>query len=939
MSGPELRMSMLFRADTQAARTAIAGLRGETVDLGAAVQKAGQIAQTGSSGLAGFGAAGRATASDLQVLAAGGEDVASILNAMRAVANPLVGQYLELEQSLRGVAQAEDLGVLSAREAALATDQLARAQIALRDVLAATGTAIEANGRGFAVHETALQRLIGQTTGMTRAEEGSIAATLQRGQALDALRARFDPLFAASRAYEMELREIAEAEREGALSAQIAAQARERAAQQLVPAIRSVGQASQNSGLYVTQLGYQLNDIGMMMAMGQSPFMLMMQQGPQVVQVFGQMRAAGVGLGVALRGAFAMLVNPISLATMAVIGFGAAAVQWFAQAEDAAESAADATARLGEIEGGLREARAILDLSLGELIEKYGVYALAVRDAARAQEELRIAQGRTALAEGIREAADDWDRLAARMDAGEAIRQYRELEEVISATDWAGVGTGPAGEELSSEVSKTVQVVRDLQDLLGVSESQAIALADAFRAVRDAASFEDRLVAMRELLATLRAAGVSFDELPVAVQNALTEANGLTLEMAALRGEIDGGVDAMIRLVQAAPGGGWLAGAISDAGILAGQLWEAATAAAAAAQARVAAEAQLDQMKIEFSPGGQALLKYGSRTPGGTSVQNALEDRNTPAATGSTGAGSGGGAGAEADALAELLKREREQIAALQALSPLQAEIQRNHEALAKATDAERQEVIALIEERMRLEEVRDKLDEIGRTGEQAFTGLLSGAHGFADAISMVITKLAEMAASSAWDLLWNGAAGGGGGLMGWLSGLLGLPAKADGGKVEGPGGPREDNLLHWLSAGEYIVNAHATAANLPLLEAINAGVPVDRLVDLVGGRHLPALADGGLAGVGASAPGSWRNWTGGGSASTGGGPAPGTQPGSMRIALEIGMDQDGNWEARVRDIATEASGPVAQVTVEQWSRKALPGRMAQIQSDPRRIG
>ena len=60
------------------------------------------------------------------------------------------------------------------------------------------------------------------------------------------------------------------------------------------------------------------------------------------------------------------------------------------------------------------------------------------------------------------------------------------------------------------------------------------------------------------------------------------------------------------------------------------------------------------------------------------------------------------------------------------------------------------------------------------------------------------------------------------------------LRANADGGMLHGPGGPRGDQILGvdknsgipmaWVSDREYVVNAAATAANLPLLQAINAG-------------------------------------------------------------------------------------------------------------------
>jgi len=46
----------------------------------------------------------------------------------------------------------------------------------------------------------------------------------------------------------------------------------------------------------------------------------------------------------------------------------------------------------------------------------------------------------------------------------------------------------------------------------------------------------------------------------------------------------------------------------------------------------------------------------------------------------------------------------------------------------------------------------------------------------------------------------------------------------AEGGLVRGPGGPRDDKVRANLSAGEFVINAAATAKNLPVLEAINAG-------------------------------------------------------------------------------------------------------------------
>lgn len=58
-----------------------------------------------------------------------------------------------------------------------------------------------------------------------------------------------------------------------------------------------------------------------------------------------------------------------------------------------------------------------------------------------------------------------------------------------------------------------------------------------------------------------------------------------------------------------------------------------------------------------------------------------------------------------------------------------------------------------------------------------------------------------------------------------------------DGGRVSGPGGPRDDAAgLFALSNGEFVVNEAATRANLPLLQAINRGM-----------KPLQGVRDGGL--------------------------------------------------------------------------------------------
>ncbi|KMO39613.1 phage tail length tape measure family protein [Methylobacterium aquaticum] len=87
----------------------------------------------------------------------------------------------------------------------------------------------------------------------------------------------------------------------------------------------------------------------------------------------------------------------------------------------------------------------------------------------------------------------------------------------------------------------------------------------------------------------------------------------------------------------------------------------------------------------------------------------------------------------------------------------------------------------------------------------------------------------------------------GGGGLLGMLSSLFGgggaagapaaTVAAATGGHIRGPGTGTSDSILARVSNGEFVMNAAATARNLPLLHALND-------------NRLPMFAEGGLVGM-----------------------------------------------------------------------------------------
>lgn len=103
-------------------------------------------------------------------------------------------------------------------------------------------------------------------------------------------------------------------------------------AKAIVPPIRS-------AGMHTANLAAQFNDIGVMLAAGQSPLLLAAQQGTQVNQVLNTMGGTGAQKLGALRTAFTSIISPSSLLTLGIIAGGAALAQWALNADGAATEA------------------------------------------------------------------------------------------------------------------------------------------------------------------------------------------------------------------------------------------------------------------------------------------------------------------------------------------------------------------------------------------------------------------------------------------------------------------------------------------------------------------------------------------------------------------------------------------------------------------------
>ncbi|ASR85905.1 tape measure protein [Mycobacterium phage Peanam] len=152
-------------------------------------------------------------------------------------------------------------------------------------------------------------------------------------------------------------------------------------------------------------------------------------------------------------------------------------------------------------------------------------------------------------------------------------------------------------------------------------------------------------------------------------------------------------------------------------------------------------------------------------------------------------------------------------------------------------------------------------LDKIG-TGVGVFRdGIVNAFNAVKDVITTVWSKIGGI-----WDKIVNGIGtvtdalkGAGGKVLGFL-GLDGgarggvvnggrvLRRYAAGGQINGPGTGTSDSILGFpamvrVANGEFVTNARTTAQYLPLLQALNAGMP---LADVLA-RLLPRFAEGGF--------------------------------------------------------------------------------------------
>jgi hypothetical protein len=156
---------------------------------------------------------------------------------------------------------------------------------------------------------------------------------------------------------------------------------------------KTYGTQVKSATAHTGNLAAQFNDIGVMLAAGQSPLMLAVQQGSQINQVLDQMGTTGASRLAALGAAFRSIVSPANLATFAIIAGGAALVQWAVNSFSAKSETDNFRMSLDEARESVgKMAEELRLLQAGRTAEEDAfVQALRAEEAALAEQEKVLA--------------------------------------------------------------------------------------------------------------------------------------------------------------------------------------------------------------------------------------------------------------------------------------------------------------------------------------------------------------------------------------------------------------------------------------------------------------------------------------------------------------------------------------------------------------------
>lgn len=421
------------------------------------------------------------------------------------------------------------------------------------------------------------------------ARSAKVAATAaaQHEASLDSLRAKYNPLYAASKQYETALQEIARAEKAGVLSANLASNARANAAKVMQAGgvqMRDYGNAMRVAGHQAQNAAFQLQDVFVTAEMGMSPMRIALQQGTQLSMVMHDMVRTGGGAKGAISGLAAgigSMINPVSLLTIGLVAGGAALIQWAFSALDAGEETRDFGTAIGDVNSAINglstSTDTFVNASLGGMAEGYG------RVTAELVEHL------------------------ARLREIEQIKAFNGIKESLRAIEDQIVG----GFNLTTAVDE-VRIAFD------TTNDRARDLLRMMDEIQNAQTFEQQLAAITRMREAVESSTGGLARNSEAANNVLI--NLIQAEDAALRLQTaqEGSAETADRLAQATSG-------VSDAAVRAHQAYARFRTESNAAQA--SAQQILADLRQQATM-AQAIAEHGEDSAQVTALRASLEREN-----------------------------------------------------------------------------------------------------------------------------------------------------------------------------------------------------------------------------------------------------------------------------------------------------------------------
>lgn len=761
-------------------------------------------------------------------------------------------------------------------------------------------------------------------------------------------------------------------------------------------AVRQADDAQELAAGSVANMTAQFNDIGVMMAAGQNPVQLALQQGTQITQIFGNRGAAGAVQ--ALRAGLVSVFSPLNLITIGSIAAGAAMFQWLTSSSEEAEALEDSIdgliQKLEEYQEQIAQTNADLRELYGEVTPQVlELQALGIElDGDQLEREARVL-GQEAAQRAIDELSEGWRRTsgnvmselvenlvpATRNRAGarnlEAARsdlqgrmtalsetddlddQLTQLREMITLINSARDANGDLNETQSQMQRALVDTVRTLMQVKAASEDAA-----SIDERRLAAQYEFAGASQAHAAEALAAAQAELAELQqqIALREAIARSGEDSLDLAELRLKAERDVNAeYVASLEVA----------EDVKDMLLEAWDNANGIASVDMAGnislAADEAHRLMVNLINARAAEIISNVNNNpdfhdprgeSPGAGNPDYIYQDAGLhpvtlpPNARRSAGRG-GGGRGRvseierEQQAVQALIDSLQEEVDITRESDPVQREMIRLREQMAGATAEQRDLIGELVQQRvqetLQIEAQRDASEMLRDTIRSSFDEVIFQSGSVADAFDRI--KLSIIDASIEALSFGQGPLAGIFGTQqsgGWLGGLLGfLPGFADGGYVSGPGTSQSDSIAAFLSDGEFVVNAGATAKYRDILEAMNTGrldiftAPTALPMATHTAQPMPQITTP-VINFGAEIAAALRA-----AVSPGGpefnAPPPPTASGEERV-LRVTMEMTGTQQPAETE---EAAYRGMKAALEEYDRIQLPVRFNELQQQPWKRG